>query len=115
MNDSRIDALSLAAFSETLDFSAHYYSRYNARPTPSEEEIKFLLWDDDPEVIEDYPNDPRGPSCLIMGITGQTGRIAHIVCAYPPESSVITAYFPAETRPERWDGDYRNRQERGAQ
>lgn len=115
MNDSRIAALSAAAYSGNLGFSVHYYSRYYARPTPNEEEIRFLLCDDDPEMIEDYPNDPRGPSCLIIGITDGNGRIAHIVCADPPNPVVITAYFPAETRPDVWDSDYRIRQERRSQ
>ena len=115
MNENRIAALSLAAFSGTLDFSLHYYSKFYARPTPSEEEIRFLLWDDYPEIIEDYPNDPRGPSCLIIGTTDLNGRIAHIVCADSPKLAVITAYFPAETRPDKWSDNFRNRQEKESQ
>lgn len=115
MNQSRIATLSLAVYSGTLNFSAHYYSKFYARPTPSEEEIKFLLWDNAPEIIEDYPNDPRGPSCLIIGTTDLNGRIAHIVCADPPNSAVITAYFPAETRPDQWSNDFRHRQKKESQ
>ncbi len=32
------------------------------------------------EVIEDYPDDPRGHSCLMFG-TGIEGRPIHVVCA----------------------------------
>jgi len=32
-----------------------------------------------PEVIEDYPNDPRGVSCLALGFTAR-GDPIHAVC-----------------------------------
>ena len=59
------------------------------------------------EVIEDYPEDPRGPSCLILGFTSD-GRPWHIQCTYPPNVAVVTAYEP---RPEEWVG-WRRRKER---
>ncbi len=31
------------------------------------------------ELIENYPEDVRGPSCLILG-TGKNGRPIHVVC-----------------------------------
>ena len=47
------------------------------------------------EIIEDYPDDKRGPSCLIFGFT-LTGRPLHIQCSYPsrPLVKVITLYEP---------------------
>jgi hypothetical protein len=47
------------------------------------------------EIIEDYPNDKYGPSCLILGYT-QTGRALHIQCSYPsrPLVKIITLYEP---------------------
>lgn len=47
------------------------------------------------EVIEDYPNDRYGPSCLILGFTG-VGRPLHIQCSYParPLIKVVTLYEP---------------------
>ena len=47
------------------------------------------------EVIEDYPEDKYGPSCLILGFT-KTGRPLHIQCSYPsrPLVKVITLYQP---------------------
>ena len=47
------------------------------------------------EVIEDYPEDKYGPSCLILGRT-QTGRPLHIQCTYPSRDpiKVITVYEP---------------------
>ena len=35
-------------------------------------------------VIEDYPNDPRGASCLILGL-GDKRRPIHVVCSPKPE------------------------------
>lgn len=47
------------------------------------------------EVIEDYPKDKYGPSCLIFGRTA-VGRPLHIQCSYPsrPIVKVITVYEP---------------------
>ncbi len=47
------------------------------------------------EVIEDYPDDKYGPSCLILGHT-QTGRPLHIQLSYPsrPLVKIITLYEP---------------------
>lgn len=52
------------------------------------------------EIIEDYPQDKYGPSCLILGFTA-LGRPLHIQCSYPirPVLKVITLYEPAA---ERW-------------
>ncbi len=47
------------------------------------------------EVIEDYPQDKYGPSCLILGYT-QAGRPLHVQCSYPrrPLIKIITLYQP---------------------
>ena len=46
------------------------------------------------EVIEDYPGDARGHSCLILG-SGSLGRKIHVVCSPKPGYlAVITAYIP---------------------
>ena len=52
------------------------------------------------EIIEDYPEDKYGPSCLILGFT-KTGRPLHIQCSYPsrPLIKIITLYEPA---PDLW-------------
>jgi hypothetical protein len=52
------------------------------------------------EIIEDYPHDKYGPSCLILGFT-QAGRPLHIQCSYPsrPLMKIITLYQPD---PHRW-------------
>ena len=47
------------------------------------------------EVIEDYPNDRYGPSCLILGQTSM-GRPLHVYCSYGMRAlvKVITVYYP---------------------
>jgi hypothetical protein len=60
------------------------------------------------EVIEDYPEDARGHSCLLLGY-GQEDRPIHVVCA-PKEDylAIITAYLPDESG---WSDDFRIRVE----
>ena len=52
------------------------------------------------EIIEDYPDDKYGPSCLILGYTA-SGRPLHIQCSYPsrPLVKIVTMYEPD---PELW-------------
>jgi len=58
------------------------------------------------EIIEDYPEDVRGHSCLILG-RGNDRRAIHIVCAPKDEYlAVITAYVPDENQ---WSKDFRVR------
>jgi uncharacterized protein DUF4258 len=47
------------------------------------------------EVIEDYPEDKYGPSCLILGFT-DSRRPPHVQCSYAtrPLVKVITTYEP---------------------
>ena len=52
------------------------------------------------EVIEDYPEDKYGPSCLVLGFTS-AGRPLHLQCSHParPLIKIITVYEPD---PELW-------------
>ncbi|MBK9126072.1 MAG: DUF4258 domain-containing protein [Chloroflexi bacterium] len=61
------------------------------------------------EVIEDYPNDKYGPSCLLLGLT-KAGRPLHIQVSYPPHRKVITVYEPSS---DRWEADMRTRKQHG--
>ena len=57
------------------------------------------------EIIEDYPGDMRGHSCLMAGFADN--RPVHVVCA-PKEDylAIITAYLPSD---EEWESGYRKR------
>jgi hypothetical protein len=61
----------------------------------------------DVEVIEQYPDDKYGPSCLILGST-KAGRPLHVQCSYSsrPLIKIVTLYQPDPTL---WV-DYRVRQ-----
>ena len=60
------------------------------------------------EIIEDYPNDKYGPSCLVLGFT-LMGRALRIHCSYPSRRlvKIITLYEPS---PFSWS-DYRIRRD----
>jgi hypothetical protein len=61
------------------------------------------------EIIEDYPEDARGHSCLMLGY-GTEERPIHVVCS--PKGAylaIITVYLPDERR---WESDWRTRKSR---
>jgi hypothetical protein len=50
------------------------------------------------KIIEDYPDDPRGHSCLVSGYAD--GRFIHVVCGQKGDWVVIiTVYIP---KPPHW-------------
>ena len=58
------------------------------------------------EIIENYPQDARGHSCLMLG-RGETNRPIHVVCAHKEDYlAVITAYIPGGTE---WADDFKKR------
>ena len=58
------------------------------------------------ELIEDYPTDPRGHSCLLLGF-GDGDRPVHVVCSPKDDYlAIITAYLPD---PAQWSQDFRRR------
>jgi hypothetical protein len=76
-----------------------------ARPerliTPSEVQQVVLEGD----LVEDYPDDVRGHSCLLLG--APRGRPVHVVCSPRGEYlTIITAYIP---EPAHWSPDFRRR------
>lgn len=60
------------------------------------------------EVIEDYPGDPRGASCLIL-TWRPDGSPIHTVIGYSGERlTLVTVYRPDRDRG-RWSNDFRRR------
>jgi hypothetical protein len=62
-------------------------------------------------LIESYPTDPRGPSCLLLGYIAEH-RPLHVVCGTleSGELLIITAYEPSAAE---WEPDWRTRKGAG--
>ena len=74
-------------------------SRPDRMITPVEVENTVL----DGLVIEEFVDDPRGESCLMMHKLND--RCIHVVCAPKLDFlAIITAYIPEE---ELWENDYK--------
>ena len=80
-----------------FEFSKHAVDRSILRVVSVQEMHEAVT---NGEIIEDYPDDKYGPSCLILGFT-QAGRPLHIQCSYPsrPLVKIITLYEP---NPAQW-------------
>ena len=65
------------------------------------------------ECIEDYPEDPRGPSCLVLGrLPGRHPVLAVWGIDAPSRQAIlITVYLPD---PQRWSDDFGRRRARDA-
>jgi len=74
------------------------------------QEIEEAILSEQSELIEDYPSDPRGHSCLVLGFT-RAGLPIHMVCGnlYEQEFLVVTIYRPD---PAQWV-EWRARKEPG--
>lgn len=60
------------------------------------------------EIIENYPYDARGHSCLILGFA--SGRPLHVVCSPKDDYlAIITAYLPSD---QEWEDNYTKRKNR---
>ena len=75
-----------------FEFSQHATDQSIVRRIGVREILEAI---EESEVIEDYPDDKYGPSCLILGFT-ESQRPLHIQCSYPsrPLVKIITLYEP---------------------
>jgi hypothetical protein len=69
------------------------------------EEIEEAIYEG--TIIEPYPDDPRGASCLILGFVSGD-RPLQVICGKIEEDEIliITAYEPD---PREWEGDWKTR------
>jgi len=66
-------------------------------------EVEGVVFDG--ELVEDYPDDPRGHSFLLLG--SPAGRPVHVVCSPKADYlAIITAYVPDSGQ---WSTDFRRR------
>jgi hypothetical protein len=101
-----IDELRVKIAENQFEFSLHAVDQSIIRHI-SVQEIREAFANG--QVIEDYPEDKYGPSCLVLGFS-RTGRPLHIHCSHPsrPLIKIITLYEPD---PDRWI-DFRARRRR---
>ena len=89
---------------EQFEFSKHATNQSLLRRIQVQEVREIIQQG---QIIEDYPNDKYGPSCLIRGLT-LNDRPLHIQCSYPsrPLVKIITLYEPD---PLRWNETFTQR------
>jgi len=94
----------IAEIQEKIQYREYEFSKHAVDQTIwrdiSVSELEEALLSFSCEVIEDYPDDKYGPSCLVLGFT-RTGRPLHVVCSYPGRRylKIITLYEP---EPAEW-------------
>ena len=69
------------------------------------QDIEAAIGRDAPEIVEDYPEDPRGSCCLVRGELDD-GRVLHVLCTPTDPVFLITCYWPD---PDPWDVTFRFR------
>ena len=74
------------------EYSQHALDQSILRQISDDEVVEAI---ENGKIIEDYPDDKYGPSCLIYGDT-KAGRPIHVQCSYPsrPLVKIITVYQP---------------------
>src|SRR5438874_10889754 len=87
-----IDAIREKVGANNFEFSQHAVDQTILRRI-SVQEIREAVGTG--KVIEDYPDDKYGPSCLILGFAAN-GKAIHVQCSYPsrPLIKIITVYEP---------------------
>jgi hypothetical protein len=107
MSDESIDTLKAVreAAAKRILFLPHAMNQMNTSDRMiSTREVRSVILGG--TVIEDYPDDPRGHSCLILG-TGASERPIHVVCAPKTDYlAIITAYLPSRSQ---WKTDWQTR------
>ncbi|MEW6085001.1 MAG: DUF4258 domain-containing protein [Chloroflexota bacterium] len=83
--------------SNRLEFTKHALDQSILRNITVQEVREAFL---ECEIIEDYPEDKYGPSCLVFGKT-KSDRPLHIQCTHPSREivKIITLYQPD---PQQW-------------
>lgn len=100
-----LDAIVAAFRDRAYLVTGHTLDRAHSRNLDIED-VGDGMREDAPEIIEDYPDDPRGPSCLVLCQSPHGDDWYHIVCTHPPDVRLITVYRPDA---DRWSDDLRRR------
>ncbi len=84
------------AVQQGLWFFTDHAVRQMAKRDIMDDEVREAILNG--EIIEEYPEDKYGPSCLIFGNPNEV-RPLHVQCSLPPRVRVITVYQPD---PDEW-------------
>jgi Domain of unknown function (DUF4258) len=89
---------------DQFEFSKHAVDQSILRGIRVQEIIEAVTTG---QVIEDYPDDKYGPSCLVSGLT-LSNRNIHIQCSYPSRAliKIIILYEPDLTQ---WSDNFTKR------
>ncbi len=95
----------IQAASGQIIYSAHAVDEMNAEDELiTTAEVRHIVFHG--EIIEAYPEDKRGHSCLMSGVL-ESGRPVHVVCAPKDDYlAIITTYIPSS---EKWAADNKTR------
>ncbi|TVQ01191.1 MAG: DUF4258 domain-containing protein [Balneolaceae bacterium] len=95
---TRLQEIQIKIIHGQFEFSRHAVDQSIIRNISVQEIREALNYN--AKIIEDYPIDKYGPSCLILGFTKDL-RPLHIQCSYPSRTilKIITLYEPD---PEKW-------------
>jgi hypothetical protein len=104
-----MDAICRKLVKGQYEFSKHAVDQSILRNISLDE---FLESVESGTIIEEYPDDKYGPSCLILGFTN-SGRPIHVQCTYGSREilKIITLYEPDE---DLWIDFRKRRQETGS-
>lgn len=87
-----LDAIKESIITGNWWFSEHAINKCDQREIDIEKLLFSIIYG---EIIEEYPDNPRGQSCLILSMIDR--RPVHTVCGLTGEGTVfITAYWPDE-------------------
>jgi len=103
LNESTLQTISAKVNAGDYRYTIHAFERCVERSISPIEVQEVIL---SGEIIEDYPQDKYGRSCLIYGPTKE-GRILHVQCSIEP-IWIITTYDP-RSAPEEWENDFKRR------
>jgi hypothetical protein len=86
--------------------SLHHWEQVVNDGRPPSSLVVAGIAHDQPEIIESYPDDPKGKSCLVLCAPPTDGPI-HVVIGYEQEPmTLVTAYRPDSSV---WHDDHRTR------
>ena len=84
-----IDEIRAKIVAGRFEFSRHAVDQTLLRGIAVEEIRQALI---DGIIIENYPDDKYGPSCLVFGNT-KNGRALYIQCSYPSRELIKSLLF----------------------